>query len=232
MQSLPCRHRRAGHLRPGALQDDDAGAVAERRRGVAPLGPLHRRLARRCHRGDVRHDARRPGQPRPRRRRRCRRAVAAPRRGASAPAATCWPPTSRRRCSSSPSATHAPPAWRTSSLPASSTARRCETLPPASFDAVISRVGLIYFPDQQRALAGMKAALKPGGRIGGHRLFDAGEERLLLAAGQADPRARPPAGAAARPAGPVLARRRGRARGDARQGGLSRHRGARVSRRR
>jgi SAM-dependent methyltransferase len=40
------------------------------------------------------------------------------------------------------------------------------TLPPASFDAVVSRVGLIYFPDQQRALAGMKAALKPGGRIG------------------------------------------------------------------
>ena len=41
-----------------------------------------------------------------------------------------------------------------------------ETLPPASFDAVISRVGLIYFPDQQRALAGMKAALRPGGRFG------------------------------------------------------------------
>lgn len=40
------------------------------------------------------------------------------------------------------------------------------TLPPASFDAVISRVGLIYFPDQQRALAGMTAALRPGGRIG------------------------------------------------------------------
>jgi SAM-dependent methyltransferase len=36
---------------------------------------------------------------------------------------------------------------------------------PHTFDAVISRVGLIYFPDQQRALAGMKKALKPGGRI-------------------------------------------------------------------
>ncbi len=35
----------------------------------------------------------------------------------------------------------------------------------ASFDAVISRVGLIYFPDQQKALAGMKRALKPGGRV-------------------------------------------------------------------
>lgn len=39
------------------------------------------------------------------------------------------------------------------------------TLPPASFDVAISRVGLIYFPDQQAALAGMKHALKPGGRI-------------------------------------------------------------------
>ena len=38
-------------------------------------------------------------------------------------------------------------------------------VPQASFDAVISRVGLIYFPDQQRALAAMKQALKPGGRV-------------------------------------------------------------------
>ncbi len=34
-----------------------------------------------------------------------------------------------------------------------------------SFDAVISRVGLIYFPDQQRALTGMLHALRPGGRL-------------------------------------------------------------------
>lgn len=33
-----------------------------------------------------------------------------------------------------------------------------------SFDAVISRVGLIYFPDQQKALGGMRQALRPGGR--------------------------------------------------------------------
>ena len=38
-------------------------------------------------------------------------------------------------------------------------------LPDASFDAVVSRVGLIYFPDRQRALAGMKRVLKPGGRV-------------------------------------------------------------------
>jgi SAM-dependent methyltransferase len=35
----------------------------------------------------------------------------------------------------------------------------------ASFDAAISRVGLIYFPDLQGALAGIRAALRPGGRI-------------------------------------------------------------------
>ena len=39
-------------------------------------------------------------------------------------------------------------------------------VPAESFDVVMSRVGLIYFPDQQRALAGMKRALKPGGRLG------------------------------------------------------------------
>jgi SAM-dependent methyltransferase len=39
-------------------------------------------------------------------------------------------------------------------------------LPPETFDAVVSRVGLIYFPDRQRALSGMKHVLKPGGRIG------------------------------------------------------------------
>ncbi len=38
-------------------------------------------------------------------------------------------------------------------------------VPEGSFDAVISRVGLIYFPDQQKALAGMKRALKSGGRV-------------------------------------------------------------------
>ncbi|MCU1388458.1 MAG: methyltransferase [Ilumatobacteraceae bacterium] len=34
-----------------------------------------------------------------------------------------------------------------------------------SFDAAISRVGLIYFPDQQAALARMIHALRPGGRV-------------------------------------------------------------------
>jgi ubiquinone/menaquinone biosynthesis C-methylase UbiE len=34
-----------------------------------------------------------------------------------------------------------------------------------SFEAVISRVGLIYFPDQQKALGGMRRALRDGGRV-------------------------------------------------------------------
>ena len=33
------------------------------------------------------------------------------------------------------------------------------------FDAVISRVGLIYFPDRHRALMGFRRALRPGGRF-------------------------------------------------------------------
>jgi SAM-dependent methyltransferase len=41
-----------------------------------------------------------------------------------------------------------------------------DQLPDASFDAVISRVGLIYFPDQQRALTGIRRVLVGGGRLG------------------------------------------------------------------
>jgi ubiquinone/menaquinone biosynthesis C-methylase UbiE len=37
-------------------------------------------------------------------------------------------------------------------------------IPDNSFDAVISRVGLIYFPDQQKALKEMLRVLKPGGK--------------------------------------------------------------------
>lgn len=36
----------------------------------------------------------------------------------------------------------------------------------APFDAVISRVGLIYFPDQHKALTGMRDQLRKGGRVG------------------------------------------------------------------
>ncbi len=42
---------------------------------------------------------------------------------------------------------------------------RLGDLEASSFDAVISRVGMIYFPDQQRALAGMRHVLKDGGKV-------------------------------------------------------------------
>ena len=38
-------------------------------------------------------------------------------------------------------------------------------LPAGSFDAAISRLGLIYFPDRHQALAGIAQALRPGGRF-------------------------------------------------------------------
>jgi SAM-dependent methyltransferase len=40
-----------------------------------------------------------------------------------------------------------------------------DELEAGPFDAVISRVGLIYFPDQQKALRGMRAKLREGGKI-------------------------------------------------------------------
>lgn len=42
---------------------------------------------------------------------------------------------------------------------------RHDSLPAASFDAAVSRVGLIYFPDQQRALKGIRQALREGGHF-------------------------------------------------------------------
>lgn len=39
-----------------------------------------------------------------------------------------------------------------------------DRLPEATYDAAVSRVGLIYFPDQAQALAGIRHALRPGGR--------------------------------------------------------------------
>jgi SAM-dependent methyltransferase len=38
-------------------------------------------------------------------------------------------------------------------------------LEDATIDVVVSRVGLIYFPDQQRALSEMRRVLVPGGRV-------------------------------------------------------------------
>ncbi|MBS1728060.1 MAG: class I SAM-dependent methyltransferase [Armatimonadetes bacterium] len=36
---------------------------------------------------------------------------------------------------------------------------------PPDFDAAISRVGLIYFPDQVKALLGIRSSLRPGGKF-------------------------------------------------------------------
>lgn len=38
---------------------------------------------------------------------------------------------------------------------------------PGFFDAVISRLGFMYFPDQQAAFAAMRSALRTGGRLAG-----------------------------------------------------------------
>ena len=40
-----------------------------------------------------------------------------------------------------------------------------DAVPEGIFDQVISRLGLIYFPDQQAALAGMRRALNDGGKV-------------------------------------------------------------------
>lgn len=40
-----------------------------------------------------------------------------------------------------------------------------DAVPEGTFDRVISRLGLIYFPDQQAALAGMRRALNDGGKV-------------------------------------------------------------------
>ena len=42
---------------------------------------------------------------------------------------------------------------------------RHDSLPENGFDAAVSRVGLIYFPDQQAALRGLHRCLKPGGLV-------------------------------------------------------------------
>ena len=70
--------------------------------------------------------------------------------------ARCSRPTSRPTCSSGP-----PPTPRAAGLDQVGTleldGEALDTLDAGSFDAVVSRVGLIYFPDQQRALRGMRA---------------------------------------------------------------------------
>ena len=78
-----------------------------------------------------------------------------------------------------------------------------------AFDAVVSRVGLIYFPDQHRG-AGRDAAGAAARRPHrGGRLLHGRAQRLLLGPGRHHPPPRRPAAAAARPARPVQPRRPG-----------------------
>lgn len=92
----------------------------------------------------------------------------------------------------------------------------------ASFDAVISRLGLIYFPDQQHALRGMKRALKPGGRVAAIVYSTPDRNGFFVGAGLDHPR---PCGAAGTPSGParsVQPGRRRRARSVVQEGRLLR----------
>ena len=105
------------------------------------------------------------GQPGARRGGRRRRAVAARRRAGSARPARCWPPTSRPPPRARGRRRRGRRAWtnvETLELDgeAARHARRRRRSTPS-----ISRVGLIYFPDQQRALRGHapRAARRAGG---------------------------------------------------------------------
>jgi ubiquinone/menaquinone biosynthesis C-methylase UbiE len=76
------------------------------------------------------------------------------------------------------------------------------TVEEGSFGAVISRVGLIYLPDLQAALAGMRAALRPGGRMAAVVYSTAEANGFFAIPGHHSP-ARPVAAAGTRAAGPV-----------------------------
>ena len=86
-------------------------------------------------------------------------------------------------------------------------------LDDGSFDAVVSRVGLIYFPDRQRALREIHRVLRPGGRLSAIVYSTAGPQSVLLDPGHDHPPDRGPAGARARASRAVQPRRPGRARG-------------------
>lgn len=83
----------------------------------------------------------------------------------------------------------------------------------AAFDAVISRLGLIYFPDQPGALAGQYRALRPGGPDLRDRLLDGGPQRVLLSTGIDHPSPGPAPPTGPRPARAVQSRRSRRPRG-------------------
>ena len=144
--------------------------------------------------------------------------------GACSPTVTSLPPTSPRPCSNERQRTPTRPGSRTSTV-REIDGEALDELPPASFDAAISRVGLIYFPDQQRAVAGMRRALSARRAGRGGRLLDPRAQPVLLDPGEDHPRACGVAAAPARAARPVLPRRRWRPRIAVRRGRPARHRG-------
>jgi len=60
-------------------------------------------------------------------------------------------------------------------------------LAEASFDAAVSRLGLICLPDQAGALAGIHSALRPGGRLSAIVYSTADRNGFLLGSGVGDP---------------------------------------------
>jgi SAM-dependent methyltransferase len=70
-------------------------------------------------------------------------------------------------------------------------------LEPESFDAAICRAGLMFFPDRQKALAGIRHALKPGARFAAVVWSDAERNPFLalpldVVEPRCDPSQRPP----------------------------------------
>jgi hypothetical protein len=140
---------------PVAYKRTTHRAMAGGGRTVASLGPGARSLAGRGHRDDARHGRRRAERPGARRYRR--------RRG---PEARVSPARrARRPCPatdiSSNILAYAERSARDAGL------HHVETrvvdgeqldVPPGTFDAVISRVGFIYFPDQHAAFVGVRRA--------------------------------------------------------------------------
>ena len=134
--------------------------------------------------------------------------------GGPAPAAASWPPTSPRR-SSTYAAKAAAEAGLTNVETLEADGETLDGLPAAGFDAVISRVGLIYFPDQRAALAGMRRALRPGGRVAAI-VYSTPDRNEFFSVPVSIIRERAAAAAAAaRPARAVQPRRARRARGGA-----------------
>ena len=194
------------HVRRRGVQADHPEPVGGGRRGLAPLGADHRGLARRRRPTTMLDRAgvarRRPSARRSRRRRR--------------------PDAARRRERVGPGghvlATDISPAILeyAASTAAAAGLGNVSTqeldgehldVEPAAFDAVISRVGLIYFPDQQAALRGMYDALRTGWPAVVGRVLDGRPQRLLLGPGRHHPAPGAAAASAARPAGTVQPRR-------------------------